>query len=612
MEERVGQWWHQAISRLARLDHPEAVVSLDEVKKSIGILFRSAGGSPTLRLTQANEQRVGGPPSWLQRISGSGRRAATAQLESDVLALPAQLAVFARSDLNRDLYLWLALQSAFFEDTKDWLGNNQNATRKALSAFPGFMTRFDALLKAHLAQRPDVTRLRGAARLTEQVVQAHLCGQASAEHSVAIGPQDVAPVWLWLSAFGPQSGRSRPASAQAAAARPSTDTTRVEARRRRTRGTKEQDARQALVLPFHSGGLMTWSEHVHVNRGTDDDDDGNSDSAANDMEALTIAPDGQSLASRVKFDLDLPSSSADDVPIGPGLLLPEWDYRQNALLPAHCSVQVMRSRQAPRFVPSAALQLTARRIRRKLETLRDAPRPQHGQDSGDDLDLDAWVRFSADQQGAGGWHTDAPPIYTRRALSERSLATLLMADLSLSTDAYATPTERVIDVIRDALYVFGEALHAVGDPFAVWGFSSVRRNHVRLQHLKAFAEPWNEASCARVGAIRPGYYTRMGAAVRHATLQLASRGEHRRLLMLLTDGKPNDLDVYEGRYGLEDTRQAIREAQALGLSTFCVTIDDKAHEYLPLLFGQQGYALVRRPQDLVKQLTQAWANLSRR
>jgi nitric oxide reductase NorD protein len=186
-----------------------------------------------------------------------------------------------------------------------------------------------------------------------------------------------------------------------------------------------------------------------------------------------------------------------------------------------------------------------------------------------------------------------------------------MADLSLSTDAYATPTERVIDVIRDALYVFGEALHAVGDPFAVWGFSSVRRNHVRLQHLKAFEEPWNEASCARVGAIRPGYYTRMGAAVRHATLQLAGRGEHRRLLMLLTDGKPNDLDVYEGRYGLEDTRQAIREAQALGLSTFCVTIDDKAHEYLPLLFGQQGYALVRRPQDLVKQLTQAWANLSR-
>ena len=194
MEERVGQWWHQAISRLARLDHPEAAVSLDEVKKSIGILFRSAGGSLTLRLTQASEQRVGGQATWLQRISGSGSRAATAQLEPDVLALPAQLAVFASTDLNRDLYLWLALQSAFFADTGDWLFDNQDATREALCAFPGFIQRHDALLKAHLAQRPDVTRMRGPTRLAEQWVQSHLCGQDTAEHPVDVGPQDVAPV----------------------------------------------------------------------------------------------------------------------------------------------------------------------------------------------------------------------------------------------------------------------------------------------------------------------------------------------------------------------------------------------------------------------------------
>ncbi|PJB44728.1 MAG: VWA domain-containing protein, partial [Comamonadaceae bacterium CG_4_9_14_3_um_filter_60_33] len=96
------------------------------------------------------------------------------------------------------------------------------------------------------------------------------------------------------------------------------------------------------------------------------------------------------------------------------------------------------------------------------------------------------------------------------------------------------------------------------------------------------------------------------------TLQLAHRPERKRLLMLLTDGKPNDLDVYEGRYGLEDTRQAVREAQAAGLTPFCVTIDEKAHDYLPMLFGQNGYAMVRKPQDLVRQLTQAWATLSRR
>lgn len=81
--------------------------------------------------------------------------------------------------------------------------------------------------------------------------------------------------------------------------------------------------------------------------------------------------------------------------------------------------------------------------------------------------------------------------------------------------------------------------------------------------------------------------------------------------MLLTDGKPNDLDIYEGRYGLEDTRHAIHEAHAAGLSPFCVTIDETAHDYLPFLFGRQGYALVHRPQDLVNRLTQAWAALAR-
>jgi nitric oxide reductase NorD protein len=103
----------------------------------------------------------------------------------------------------------------------------------------------------------------------------------------------------------------------------------------------------------------------------------------------------------------------------------------------------------------------------------------------------------------------------------------------------------------------------------------------------------------------------MGAAIRHATLELSARPERRRLLLLLTDGKPNDLDIYEGRYGLEDTRHAIHEAHIAGLSPFCVTIDEAAHDYLPFLFGRQGYALVHRPHDLVNRLTQAWATLAR-
>lgn len=610
MEETIGKLWHQAITRLARQDHLHSIVHLDDVKKSIGVLFRAAGGPPALRLAPASEQLVGAQRSWLQRLAGSGRRANTAQLEPDVLALPASLSVFPERDLNRDLYLWLAIQSACFANTTEWVADNWRASQLALELFPGFHARHQRLLEAHLTQRPSLESLNGPAARSEAIIQSALRGSCPADSSLT--QHDVAAVWLWLQAGKlAVSGINGQNASLADSNQDRTDTKKDE-KRRRTQQAQDSDGRNAMVLPFRGEALMSWSEMVQVNRSTDDEDDGNAINAANDMDKLSVSPDGQTLASRVKFDLDLPSASADDVPLGPGVRLPEWDYRRAALQPEHCLIQVMESRNTTPFVPSAALKLTARRIRRRLETLRDAPRPQHGQDSGDDIDLDAWVRFSADQTGRCGLHSDTPAIYTRRVCSERSLATLLLADLSLSTDAYATPQAKVIDVIRDALFVFGEALHAVGDPFAVWGFSSVRRQHVRLQHLKSFDEPWNDASRARVGAIKPGYYTRMGAAIRHATLQLAGRPERRRLLMLLTDGKPNDLDVYEGRYGLEDTRQAIHEAHAAGLSPFCVTIDEKAHDYLPLLFGEQGYAMVHRPQDLIKQLTQAWATLSRR
>ncbi len=625
MEETVGRWWHHSVTRWASSGHPDARVTLAEMQRSIGVLFRAAGGAAATRLTAAAARQHGGTRSWLKKLAGSGQRADTAHLEPEVLALPPALAVFADATLNRDLYLWLALQSAGLQPTNDWLGDNVRATQAALQAFPGFAPRYRRLLAAHLAQRPQPDQLKGDAALAEAAVREGLTAVAASETAMhsglaaitparAIPPIDaqcVAPVWLWLSAGPgcaalardaatstppPATGRSRPGDPQ----------------RRRAQQTQSNSDRQAMVLPFRAEALMSWNEMVHVNRSSDDDDDGNALDAANDMDVLSVAPDGQSLASRVKFDLDLPSSSADDAPLGPGIALPEWDFRQRRLLPDHCRVQEMQARNAPDFKPNAALQRTARAMRRRLEVLRDLPRPQHAQDSGDDIDLDAWVRFASEQSLAMPMQTDTPAVYLRHSRTERSLATLLLADLSLSTDAYATQDARVIDIIRDALLVFGEALSASGDPFAMWGFSSVRRSHVRLQLLKSFAQAWRAPERNRVGAIKPGYYTRMGAAIRHATQQLQARPEQRRLLMLLTDGKPNDLDVYEGRYGLEDTRHAIHEARQAGLTPFCVTVDQQARDYLPLLFGAHGFALVQRPQDLVRQLTQAWVSLSAR
>ena len=621
MEEWVGQWWHRAITRAADSRHADAAVTLASMARPIGLLFRAAGGDAAVRLAPAGDSavgRAGGGRGWLQRLAGSGRQAALPLLQPEVLALPAELAVFPERALNRDLYLWLAALAAGFEADGDWLADNRAATARALQRFPGLRARHAALCRAQQAQRP-------AARpgTAEAAVQAALRGEPPPAGAPArVQPSEVAPVWLWLDApatAADAGGAGRKDRGEPPAADAGPRPTVSDARRRRAERVDAGPERAPFMMFFRAESLLSWGDFVRVNRATDDEPDDQAVAVADDLQRISLAADGQASASRVKFDLDLPSAAADDLPLGPGVRLPEWDWKRGTLRPDHCAAQLRVARPGEPFQPTPALRATARRVRRRLEGLRAAPAWQRGLAQGEAIDLDAFVRHAAGR-AAAGVHAADPPVYALRGRSARSLATLLLADLSLSTDAWvpATPgaagaagqDRQVIAVIRDALYVFGEALAAGGDAFEMLGFSSVRRE-VRIQHLKGFDEAWGPAARDRVGAIKPGFYTRMGAAIRFATQRLAARPERQRLLLLLTDGKPNDLDAYEGRHGLEDTRHAVQAARAAGLLPFCLTIDADAHDYLPMLFGQQGYALVPRPGELVARLAQVHALLAR-
>lgn len=608
MEEKIGLWWHRFITRLADDSHPDAAIELDEVARAIGMLYRAGGGHAGVRVVPVSDSRHNGPRAWLQRIAGSGQRAAQSRLDAETLALPPRLAVFPDRKLNRDLYLWLAALAAVIEPSGDWIADNRAATARALQRFAGLRARHERLLQAHLAQRPRLQGLRGEAALLEAAVQSALRGD---DHGACfVQPQQVAPVWLWIAGGAGSAADTGASDPKGQGERPESDPGAANRKRRRSQRVEEPNQRTAMLLPSKIESIMSWSEFVKLDRGTDDDEDPNATAAADDMDQLSLAQGDKTTAARVKFDLDLPSASVDDLPLGPGRRTPEWDWRKRVMLPDHCAIQCMMTHPAAAFVPRPALRATSRKVRRRLEVLRAAPRWSRAQEQGDAIDLDAWVRYQV-ETGSGAPAREAPPVYARRERGERSMATLLLADLSLSTDAYATSDARVIDVIRDALYVFGEAISGTGDAFEMLGFSSVRRQHVRIQHLKGFDEGWNPAVQARIGAIKPGYYTRMGAAMRDAIRRLSERPERLRLLLILTDGKPNDLDIYEGRYGLEDTRHAVQEAREAGLTPFCVTIDERAHDYLPTLFGEQGYALVHRPQDLVGKLTQAWVRLAR-
>ncbi len=618
MEEWVGGIWHRLVTRSAGGHHPDAVVYLAEMERPLGILYRAFGGDRGHRVGGAALDRHHGRRRWLQRLAGSGERVALASVENDTLRLPASIDCFADRELNRDLYLWLAALAACAAKIPSphggWLARNQQATKDALVRFPGLAGRYRRLVAAHLAQRlaPDALPLEEAAQ--ENAIRAALLDPGS----VAQMPtgrrkaRPLQPVMLWLSPLSHDAAQTSensplPAPDGAAAQAAESDSAEETEHKHRAERVDLPQPKSPFILMFRAESLPTWGEYVHVNRALDDEPDPYAKVAARDLDRLSLARGGAPTRSKVKFDLDLPSDSSDDLRLGEGIPLPEWDYRQGLLLPGHVRLQPMQAREASPAALPGHLASPARRLRNRFAALVDSRRWQRGQSDGDEIDLDACIRYFADRRTGV---TPAPGLYCARRPLDRDLACLLLADLSMSTDAWVSNAHRVIDVVRDAAFLFCEALTATGDRFGVYGFSSVKRGHVRFHLVKDFAAPYDASARGRIAALRPGYYTRMGAAVRQATRILAEQPANRRLLLLLSDGKPNDLDEYDSRYGIEDTRMAVVEARRIGITPFCVTIDRAGGAYLPHLFGQDGFLMISDPERLPERLPKLYAELS--
>jgi len=661
MEEWIGAQWHRFVTRRAEGTGARHEVRLAERQRGVLLLLHAGGGRLRLGtaapLCVARADRPPGLQGWWQRLAGSGLRVPLAQVDGEVLALPERLHVFDDPALNADLYLWWAALASSLDPRQPWLAANVAGTAVALARFPGLRPRWQRLCEAELVRRSHLqprAPAAAAAAAAEAAVRAALRaawrGDALAEPTelAAVGFDEVAPVWPWLVPMA--AGDAAAAAGTGEACRPPGEApAQLLQGRRRARRRPTEKPRAPLLLAAKGESLATFADPMSINRAHDDDDDGSAAVAAEELERLTLEDGGGSVAARVRFDLDLPSASADDLLLSEGERLPEWDLKRAALVDDRVVVQsfVARPADGVAWQPTPALRATAAQVRRRMDLQRAAPRWQRAATDGEAIDLDAWVRVRGDGPGRGtggrgdlgqgpgpdpifgapladtrtrtggsvGTATGRPgtaadAIYQRRVRGQRELATLLLADLSLSTDAHVNDRQRIIDVIRDALYVFGEAHSASGDAFAVHGFSSVKRR-LRLHLLKGFDERWGAPSLARLGALKPGYYTRMGAALRAGTRRLQERPERQRLLLLLTDGKPHDIDGYEGRLGVEDTRQAVLEARRAGVLPFALSIDSEAGEVLPHLFGHKGWAWVRRPAELPQRLAALVAQLQR-
>ena len=299
-------------------------------------------------------------------------------------------------------------------------------------------------------------------------------------------------------------------------------------------------------------------------------------------------------------------AGADTAPAGYDLqnplYYPEWDYARQRYRNEFCALTEVDVAPVDDNFFAATLEkyrFHLNSVRRSFETMAEGYEQRKRQTFGDEIDFDALVEASADRRQGLEMSENLYSCFHR---SRRDVAVMFMVDMSGSTRGWVNLVE------REALVLLCEALEMLSDPYAIYGFSGRTHKRCEIYPVKKFEESCTALVRARISGIKPRTYTRMGVAIRHLGKYLQALKARSRLLITLSDGKPEDYGGYRGRYGLEDTRQAIAEVRAAGIYPFCITIDNEAREYLPWMYGSANYTVI----DDVRKLPYKVSDIYRR
>jgi nitric oxide reductase NorD protein len=272
-------------------------------------------------------------------------------------------------------------------------------------------------------------------------------------------------------------------------------------------------------------------------------------------------------------------------------VLDEWDYRRQGYRKRWALLREVDVKAGSLdFARETLVRYggMTQQIKRQFERIRMDQALLKRQKDGDNIDLDAAVEAFTDQRAG---LSPSERVFVRLSRNKRDIATAFLIDLSGSTSGWVNQIE------REALLILSEAMQVLQDRFAIYGFSGRTRKRCELFVIKRFEEPYGEAIRARIAALEPREYTRLGPPIRRLTEILDEVDARTRLLITLSDGKPDDWDGYNGDYGIEDTRHALIEAKRMGIHPFCITIDKAEHSYLSHMFGAVNYVFI---DDLAK------------
>ncbi len=290
---------------------------------------------------------------------------------------------------------------------------------------------------------------------------------------------------------------------------------------------------------------------------------------------------------------------------------PEWDYHTKTYRPDWVSLyESLHPSGNPLLIDDLLTKHKA--LAKRLKQILDLLKPQQFeriryQEEGSELDLDVAIRSLIDFKSG---HTPDPRINMSHRTSGRDIAVMLLLDLSESLDQTPRGADQtILELSQEAVSLLAWAIEHLGDKFAIAGFSSNTRHQVRYQHIKGYTEHWDDNVKARLAAMEAGWSTRMGAALRHAAHYLEAQKADKKLLLILTDGEPSDIDVSDERLLIEDTRKAVQEVARQGIYTYCINLDPHADDYVQDIFGHQ-YTVIDRVERLPEKLPELFMALT--
>lgn len=557
-----------------RQQRPPATLELQQVRRRLELLLAGMYGRPLRVAAQGATWRATAPgatqasstqpdvalPRRLKARDGVDVAAARYRLlairQAERVVRGSATIVFPDSMLERDLYT---------------LAEGAAVDRAIARRAPGLADMMTEWHARELKQRPGIRRLSAVEREVELTARALLGGAPHGTAMPALATPDESLAW------------SRAEAARIRA---------MISKNTRYRGLPGMNEWRVKPAEREPDPYPFLSDFTIGERRLEEQENGDGETGeANPVGSATIITQDPAQSADGAEPGAAMSSSRELRPSGIGISYPEWDTYAGAVKQGAVTVHDEAASEGSATWADEALASHAaivRQVRARFSLLR-------AQRSGDELDIDACVRAMVDLRMR---RVPSDRLYMHDLPARRTLAIALLMDVSGSTHATIADGQTVLDVERMTVLLASEALEALGDPYAVLAFSGCGAHDVQIRTVKRFTGDAPDLVHRRIAGLAAMDNTRLGAAVRHATAVLNAQPAEQRLLLIVSDGKPNDVYGYQGEYAIEDSRRALADARASGVHAFCLTVDREETEYLPHLFGAAGYRVLRAPEQL--------------